>query len=91
MLLCTIMHCVFCPITAAVQHRGTLLYAVGLDSKYCMLWGGGELPGVQLLGSVSWPFLPHLPWHPGSVDAQPKAGSVTAVFTAASRIKSRPS
>lgn len=55
--LCTVH---FVPLTAAVLHCGILLYAVGFDSKYCMhcmLWGGQELPGVQLLGSMSWPFL----------------------------------
>lgn len=52
--LCTVH---FVPLTAAALHCGILLYAVGFDSKYCMLWGGQELPGVQLLGSMSWPFL----------------------------------
>lgn len=56
---CCAQLCIECfvPFTAAVLHRGILLYAVGFDSKYCMLWGGQELPGLQLLGSVSWSFL----------------------------------
>lgn len=47
----------FVPFTVVILHCGILLSAVGFDSKHCMLWGGQELPGVQLLGCVSWPFI----------------------------------
>lgn len=57
LLLCTITYCVFCPphsCSSALQH---IAVCNGLWQHVLYTVGGQELPGVQLLGSVSWPFI----------------------------------
>lgn len=70
LLLCTITHCA--PRTAAVLHCDILLYVMGFDSTYCMLWVGKSClvcSSSDLCPGHSYHL--HLTWHLADVQSMP--------------------
>lgn len=57
LLLCTIMYCTFCPTHSRSSALWHIAVPNGLWQHVLYTVGGQELPGVQLFGSVSWPFI----------------------------------
>lgn len=72
LLLWTIMHCAFWPPHSCSSALWHIAVCSGLWQHILHAVGGQELPGVQLLGSVSWPLL-----SPASALA-PRLGRCTA-------------